>query len=76
MNVDHLALITFVESNSPADDPGCIRPSQVMKELGWSQQRIDTCLKLLLEEGMIWVDSQTDETTYYLPSLALIGGQE
>jgi hypothetical protein len=60
-------------SSSPihSSSKGCITPSEVARKLNWSAQRIHNCLTLLVEEGMVWVDAQGAETSYWLPALAM-----
>jgi hypothetical protein len=70
MNVDHLALIAFA-SDAGASEKGVVRPSEVERKVGWTTQRISDALGLLLEEGMIWIDTQGAETAYYFPALAM-----
>lgn len=52
---------------------GCIRPSEVSSKLGWTAPRIQSCLGLLLEEGMVWLDLHptTGETEYWMPSMSM-----
>lgn len=76
MNVDHLALLSFASgdaaaSSSSSSEVGCIRPSEVMRKLSWSHQRLQTCITLLVAEGMVWIDGQDSETTYWFPALAM-----
>lgn len=93
MNTDHLALMTFASTPTPAAatstgaasssasslqahlhhaaEKGCVTPSEVARKLGWSVERINRCIALLLEEGMVWVDAQGEETAYWFPSLAM-----
>ena len=67
---------TSASSSSAALRPsakGCIRPSDVRSKLGWSDPRIQSCLGLLLEEGMVWIDVHpaTGEAEYWMPSMAM-----
>ena len=48
---------------------GCIRASGVQRDLGWSGERVSNCVSLLLEEGMVWLDAQGGEATYWFPAM-------
>lgn len=48
---------------------GCIRASAVQRDLGWSAERVSSCVSLLLEEGMVWLDAQGGEATYWFPAM-------
>ncbi len=38
-------------------------------ELGWDLARAQRALEQLLKEGLVWVDEQGDETSYWVPSI-------
>lgn len=50
---------------------GCVLPSAARAQLGWSQERLRSCISLLLEEGMLWLDAQGSEDSFWFPSLGV-----
>jgi len=66
LNVDHTTALLL------AQESGYVHDSKLKAELGWSKDRIDAVLNLLLQEGMVWVDEQgtEGEYLYWFPSLA------
>jgi hypothetical protein len=50
---------------------GCISARDISRRLGWAPERIESCLALLLDEGMAWIDTQGTEVSYGFPSIAL-----
>jgi len=51
--------------------PGRIVSSEVNQLLRWSTERLDSCVSVLLEEGMVWIDEQDEskEIAYYFPTI-------
>ena len=56
-------------TGASAAPKGCIRASGVQRDLGWSGERVSNCVSLLLEEGMVWLDAQGGEATYWFPAM-------
>jgi len=56
-------------SSSSQGVKGCVTLSAAQRQLGWSPERLHRCIALLLEEGMLWVDTQGHEVSWWFPSL-------
>jgi len=59
---------------SASPPKGCVIPRLAERQLGWSSERLERCIHLLLEEGMLWLDMQggtegAPEVCYWFPSL-------
>eukprot|EP00026_Physarum_polycephalum_P015760 Phypoly_transcript_16524.p1 GENE.Phypoly_transcript_16524~~Phypoly_transcript_16524.p1 ORF type:complete len:259 (-),score=38.29 Phypoly_transcript_16524:84-821(-) len=53
-----------------AEDTGNITRSKLEKELGWTKQRTENALNLLLQQGIAWLDIVPGaEDSYWFPSL-------
>eukprot|EP01132_Coremiostelium_polycephalum_P005652 gene5652-7037_t len=52
-----------------AQQKGYTNVSSLESNLKWSKQRIMNVLNFLLQEGIAWIDDQSDETLYWFPSL-------
>eukprot|EP00002_Diphylleia_rotans_P033490 TRINITY_DN7125_c0_g1_i2.p1 TRINITY_DN7125_c0_g1~~TRINITY_DN7125_c0_g1_i2.p1 ORF type:complete len:114 (-),score=16.82 TRINITY_DN7125_c0_g1_i2:251-592(-) len=67
-NTDHMEVLRI------AEDTGYYTLSQLKTQLGWDDARIQTTMKLLLQEGMVWIDDQGgSEPLYWVPSYASLG---
>eukprot|EP01116_Phalansterium_solitarium_P007545 TRINITY_DN20286_c0_g1_i1.p2 TRINITY_DN20286_c0_g1~~TRINITY_DN20286_c0_g1_i1.p2 ORF type:complete len:248 (-),score=64.20 TRINITY_DN20286_c0_g1_i1:32-775(-) len=68
LNVDHTTVIVLAQAR------GWVTMSALERELRWGRDRTQSILNLLLHEGMVWVDdqSETGERQFWFPSL--IGG--
>jgi ESCRT-II complex subunit VPS22 len=64
LNTDHTTVMLLAQSSN-----GCISSARIQKEMEWNPQRTETVLNLLLQEGMVWVDSTPTETLFWFPSL-------
>jgi len=65
LNTDHTTAMVH------AQEKGFITASVLRQELGWDDTRIDGVMNLLLQQGMVWADDQTDngERAFWFPSL-------
>lgn len=63
LNVDHIQLLTLAQKS------GFTSESMACAKLNWTAPRFQNLMKLLLQEGMVWVDNQTEEREYWFPSL-------
>lgn len=64
LNVDHTAIIRQAEGT------GYISSSILIKELEWSEHRIQRALDDLVKEGLAWVDDKAkNEKLYWFPGL-------
>eukprot|EP01104_Vermistella_antarctica_P019653 TRINITY_DN7820_c0_g1_i1.p1 TRINITY_DN7820_c0_g1~~TRINITY_DN7820_c0_g1_i1.p1 ORF type:complete len:255 (-),score=34.54 TRINITY_DN7820_c0_g1_i1:117-881(-) len=61
LNTDHTNVLTA------AADNGFVTLASLHRDLGWAEKRSHEALKLLLQEGMVWIDSQGDEVCYWIP---------
>lgn len=70
LNRDHVALVELADQHGFVTMDGC------KAALGWPAERLESVLRLLMEEGMVWVDEQMEsgELAYWLPSL--LGGSD
>jgi hypothetical protein len=68
-NMDHTALLGL------AKDIGHVSREKVLKELGWSADRLVPVIQLLLEEGIAWVDGDVhgEDALYWFPCLCDLG---
>lgn len=66
---DHCQVMT-VASASSSKGTGCgITAHELKDQLGWSVERADRALTLLLQQGMAWIDQHKSETYYWFPSV-------
>eukprot|EP01083_Nonionella_stella_P156769 508034_1 len=63
LNRDHTAILKLCEKSAFTTS------DEIQKRLHWPKERVDTVLKLMLQEGMAWIDLQVDEQQYWFPSL-------
>lgn len=65
MNKDHMAILEMAEGS------GMVRASEVQSTLKWPQERVERSMRVMLSEGMVWVDQQhpSGEIAYWFPSL-------
>ena len=47
---------------------GFITIRNIVKELKWTKEFSHNSIDSLLREGMVWLDSQSDEDSYWFPS--------
>jgi len=61
---DHTAVLAV------AQDKGWITSSDLQTQLFWSQDHINKALGVLLAEGMVWIDEQSEsqDTLFWLSS--------
>jgi len=52
LNTDHQQVLQLAMSSGS----GSVRSSQIMDQLKWTKHRVDEVLRLMLHEGMVWVD--------------------
>ena len=64
LNRDHTSLIELAQQNQ-----GHFSLRMVTKRLQWSRARVTGVLRVLQDEGMVWIDEQADSTEYWFPSL-------
>jgi ESCRT-II complex subunit VPS22 len=66
LNTDHTTVLVLAQKS------GWVNASVIKKELGWTNERIDAVLDLLIRESMAWLDLQHEsgEPTYWFLSLA------
>lgn len=69
-NVDHVSLLNFACAPERSER-GCVRFSEVISQLRWSDERTRACVTVLMDEGMLWIDLQGIEVAYYFPSIAM-----
>lgn len=48
---------------------GFVTKSLLMKELGWNEMRTQQAIDKLISEGLVWVDEQSEEPSFWFPSL-------
>jgi len=48
---------------------GCVTASLLINELKWTEFRANQAIESIVGDGLAWVDSQADETSYWFPSL-------
>eukprot|EP01029_Cantina_marsupialis_P028427 TRINITY_DN776156_c0_g1_i1.p1 TRINITY_DN776156_c0_g1~~TRINITY_DN776156_c0_g1_i1.p1 ORF type:complete len:250 (-),score=56.70 TRINITY_DN776156_c0_g1_i1:138-887(-) len=70
LNPDHASLMEL------AQESGHVSEELIASKLKWDESRIERAMDALLKEGMVWVDTQADETEYWFPSLFLSNNTE
>jgi len=65
LNRDHTAILEQAQATA------FVTISGVCRGLSWPRHRVDAVLVLMLQEGMVWIDTQTPdrEPQYWFPSL-------
>eukprot|EP00030_Apusomonadida_sp_AF-17_P004675 a511698_494.p1 GENE.a511698_494~~a511698_494.p1 ORF type:complete len:262 (+),score=85.63 a511698_494:49-786(+) len=63
LNVDHSAVLALASESAKVSKSG------IRAALGWTPDRIDSVLNVLMQEGMVWVDDQGPEPEYWVLSL-------
>jgi ESCRT-II complex subunit VPS22 len=63
LNTDHMTVMVL------AQEKGYVTASELMREMKWTQSRVDVVMGLLLQEGMVWVDDQASERQFWFPSI-------
>ena len=66
LSTDHATILSFAQQSR-----GVITNSMVAQHTGWTKTRCQVALDVLLQEQLAWIDLQTNEPTYYFPSLFL-----
>ncbi|KAI9313851.1 EAP30/Vps36 family-domain-containing protein [Dichotomocladium elegans] len=51
-----------------AQKAGYVSASMINTDLKWSIERTKNALERLLQDGLCWIDNQSDEDTYWIPS--------
>eukprot|EP00727_Mastigamoeba_balamuthi_P004958 m51a1_g14460 putative vacuolar-sorting protein snf8 (247) ;mRNA; r:657678-659031 len=69
LNIDHTNVLSLAAQQGHAPQ---VTASEVMRQLSWDSARVNSVLGLLLKEGMVWVDDQGPERSYWFPSLAAV----
>eukprot|EP01091_Cochliopodium_minus_P017322 TRINITY_DN6755_c0_g1_i1.p1 TRINITY_DN6755_c0_g1~~TRINITY_DN6755_c0_g1_i1.p1 ORF type:complete len:254 (-),score=77.29 TRINITY_DN6755_c0_g1_i1:38-799(-) len=64
LSTDHTNIIELSQKNN-----GFVTLSIIKNSLKWEEHRIDTVLNKLMTDGMIWIDTQSNEKQYWFPSL-------
>ncbi len=59
-NVDSLKVLEF------SDKKGFIETDHIIKQLEWSQERLETVLNSLVSDGILWIDDQSSKRSYWL----------
>ncbi|ORZ25416.1 EAP30/Vps36 family-domain-containing protein [Absidia repens] len=47
---------------------GYVDSQLIQKELGWDENRVETGLDRLVQDGLVWVDDQAEDKAYWVPS--------
>lgn len=63
LNQDHTAVLVEAQRS------GRVTVSALGSKLGWTAERAQRALDVLLREGMAWVDDQDTERAFWLPSV-------
>lgn len=63
LSVDHSTVLAM------AHETGFVTKARLSAQLGWTAERCNEAMLVLLREGMAWVDEQAGETEYWFPSL-------
>lgn len=68
MNTDTTRLLEV------AQGPGYVSRAEVMRTLGWDGLRVDSCLQLLLKQGMVMIDDGAPDGVrlYWFPCLGVM----
>jgi ESCRT-II complex subunit VPS22 len=69
LSCDHTTIMGLAQSNG-----GYFSFEYAKQELKWNKERIYLSIKFLLQEGMVWLDTQdsTHQNLYWFPSIALL----
>jgi len=62
---DHMQVLTVASKTRKSG----VMTREVQEETGWSRQRTERALELLLHEGMTWIDEYGGEKYYWFPSV-------
>jgi len=52
-----------------ADASGHFSADDAVNKLGWAPERAKNALKLLIKEGLVWIDDQVKPREYWVPGL-------
>jgi ESCRT-II complex subunit VPS22 len=66
LDSDHCQVMTVAID---AGGEGGITPDAVRRALGWSEDRAERALRLLLQQGMAWIDEYRGQSLYWFPSV-------
>ena len=66
---DHCQVMTVASASSSKGSGSGITAQQVKERLGWSLDRADRALTLLLQQGLAWIDEYKGHTYYWFPSV-------
>ena len=80
LNQDTMTVITEASKKIDSQGSCCVTKSSLKKTFSWTDDRTERTIRLLLKEGMVWVDNpqntnailreqDDDEEMYYFPSL-------
>lgn len=64
LSKDHQAVLEIAQEKG-----GCCLPSELAARLGWDALRIETALQTMMRQGLVWVDNQGRERSYWVVSL-------
>lgn len=68
LSQDHTTILSLAQNTG-----GMVTTGILARELNWDKKRSLLALNVLLREGMTWVDEQTNEPSYFFPSITLSG---
>ncbi|GAB9462599.1 hypothetical protein Gpo141_00000087 [Globisporangium polare] len=68
LSQDHATILSLAQNTG-----GMVNTGILKRELNWDKKRSMLALNVLLREGMTWVDEQTNEPSYFFPSITLSG---
>lgn len=63
LNTDHAQILALADQNS------FTTVREIIDKLKWTHERAESVLSFLLSEGMVWIDSQSEEYSYWFFSL-------
>lgn len=68
LSFDHATILNVAQ-----DTNGVVSNAILINKLGWTDARCDTALKMMLREGLVWIDQPTKSSRpiYVFPSIAL-----
>jgi ESCRT-II complex subunit VPS22 len=65
---DHCQVMTVAIDRGGIEGEG-ITVDTVRQALGWSEDRAERALRLLLQQGMVWIDEYRGQSFYWFPSV-------
>ncbi|GKY97890.1 hypothetical protein MPSEU_000747000 [Mayamaea pseudoterrestris] len=74
LDQDHMTVLELAtrDGNGNLDGGGGgakVTSHQVQQDAGWSKERADRVLEMLLQQGMVWLDDYKGELYYWFPSV-------